>query len=135
MRRKLILNSLLMLLKINLGYLKLFYWAAFENIRFEIYLCFIWIQTYRTFYFSRKLFAKHYTLSSWCRIFSSRSRSREIRIKPISKFLFIVVIFMSILRKIAFGQTSIHSQSVLRWMKNIGMVSEKLYRNDLKKAL
>ena len=51
-----------------------------KNIRFEIYLRFIWIQTYRKFYFSRRLFAKYHTLSSWCRIFSSRSRSHEIRI-------------------------------------------------------
>ena len=36
-------------------------------------------------------------LSSWCRIFSSRSRSREIRIYLISKFLFIVVIAIAIL--------------------------------------
>ena len=43
-------------------------------------------ETYRIFYFSRRLFAKHHTLSSWYRIFSSRSRSRKIRILSISKF-------------------------------------------------
>ena len=47
---------------------------------------FIWIQTYRIFYFSRRLFAKHHTISSWCRILRSRSRSRKIRIFSISKF-------------------------------------------------
>ena len=57
-----------------------------ENIRFEINFRFIWIQTYRIFYFSQNLFAKHHTLSSWCRISSSRSRSRESRIKSILKF-------------------------------------------------
>ena len=51
-----------------------------ENLRF------IWIQTNRIFHFSRRLFAKHNTLSSWCRIFSSRSRSRKIRILSISMF-------------------------------------------------
>ena len=43
---------------------------AIENIKFEIYFRFIWIQTYRIFYFSRKLFAKHHTISSQGRIFS-----------------------------------------------------------------
>ena len=47
---------------------------------------FIWIQTYKLFYFSRRLFAKHHNLSSWGRIFSSKSRSRKIRILSISKF-------------------------------------------------
>jgi len=60
-----------------------------ENVRsceIPLYFRFIWIQTYRIFYFSRRLFAKHHTLSSWCRILSSRSRSRKIRILSISKF-------------------------------------------------
>ena len=36
-----------------------------ENLRFGIYFCFSWIQTYRIFfYFLRRLFAKHQTLSS-----------------------------------------------------------------------
>ena len=38
--------------------------TAIENTRFEIYLRFIWIQTPRIFYFSRRLFAKHQTFSS-----------------------------------------------------------------------
>ena len=38
------------------------------------------------FYFSRRLFAKHYNLSSWGRILSSKSRSRKIRILSILKF-------------------------------------------------
>ena len=67
--------------------------------------CFGGIQTYRRFYFSRRLFAKHHTLTSWCRIFSSRSRSCKVRILSISKFfLFIVVILTSILLKTAFWQ-------------------------------
>ena len=44
------------------------------------------IQTYRIFYFLRRLFAKHQTLSSQCWIFSSRSRSHKIRLLSISKF-------------------------------------------------
>ena len=107
-------------------------------------LRFIWIQTYRIFYISRRLFAKHHTISSWNQFFCSRSKSRKIRILSIWSFLFIVVIVMSLLLKTAFWQTSIHSQywwnvcsdrartkSLLRRLKNIGMVSEKLYRNTL----
>ena len=60
--------------------------AAIKNIRFEIYYHFIWSQTYIIFYFSRRLFAKHHTLSFWSRILSSRSRSRKIRILSISIF-------------------------------------------------
>ena len=55
-----------MLLKINLSYLDLFikqFITAIENIRFEVYLRFIWIQTYKIYYFSQRLFAKHHTLS------------------------------------------------------------------------
>ena len=94
-----ILSSLLTLLKINLSFLDFFikqFITAIANIRFEIYLRFIWIQTYRIFYFSGRLSARHHTLSSWCRIFSGRSGSREIRILLISNFLFIVVIMISI---------------------------------------
>ena len=35
--------------------------TAIENIRFELNLRFISIQTYRLFYFSRQLFAKQHT--------------------------------------------------------------------------
>ena len=90
LHRNMTLNRLLTLLKINVSYLELCLLniTAIENIRFEIYLRFIWIQTYRIFYFSTMLYAKHHTLSSWCRIFNSRSRSRKIRILSISKLFF-----------------------------------------------
>ena len=88
--------------------------ATCKSLFIYLFILFIWIQTYRIFYFSRRLFAKHLTLSSWCRFLSSRSRSRKIRILSISKFfLFIVVIVISILLKTAFWQTSIHSQQSL----------------------
>ena len=99
------LSSLLTLLKINVSYLELFirhFFTAIENIRFEIYFLFL---NSNIHYFSRRLFAKHQTLTSWCRIFSSRSRSCKVRILSISKFfLFIVVILTSILLKPAFWQ-------------------------------
>ena len=38
------------------------------------------------YYFLRRLFAKHQTLSFWCWIFSSWSRSRKINRLSISKF-------------------------------------------------
>ena len=78
------------LLKNNLSHLKRI--TAIGNLMFEIYLRFSRIQTYRIFYFLRRLFAKHQTLSS-----SSRTRSRKIR-----RSLFIVVIVISILLKPTF---------------------------------
>ena len=69
-----ILSSILTLLKINLNNMEnLFvkeYITAIENIRFEIYLRFNWIEA--QFIFSRLLSVEHHT--SLCRIFSSRSR-------------------------------------------------------------
>ena len=50
-----------------------------------IYLLFEFKHT-EFFFFSRRLFAEHHTLRFWCRIFSSRSRSRKIRILSISMF-------------------------------------------------
>ena len=38
--------------------------TAIENLRFEVYFRFSRIQAYRIFYFLRRLFAKHQTLSS-----------------------------------------------------------------------
>ena len=50
-----ILSSILTLLKINLSYLELVvfkqFLTAIENVKFQIYLRFIWIQTYRIFIF------------------------------------------------------------------------------------
>ena len=57
-------------------------------------------------------------------------------------FLFIVVIVISILLKTTFSQISLHTgenfitigqgkKPLLRRLKNIGMASEKLYRNTL----
>ena len=102
------LSSLLTLLKINVSYLELFirhFITAIENIRFEIYFFFFEFKHTEFFNYSRRLFAKHHTLTSWCRIVSSRSRSCKVRILSISKFfLFIVVILLSILLKTAFWQ-------------------------------
>ena len=83
------------LLKNTLSHLKRI--TAFENLRFEIYLRFSRIQTYSIFYFLRRLFAKHQTLSS-----SSRTRSRKIRRLSISKFFVYFVIVISILLKPTF---------------------------------
>ena len=38
--------------------------TAIENLGFEVYFRFSRIQAYRIFYFLRRLFAKHQTLSS-----------------------------------------------------------------------
>lgn len=43
----------------------------------------------QNYYLSRRLFARHHALSSGCRIFSSRSRSREIWLESISFFFFV----------------------------------------------
>ena len=58
------------------------YWIY---IRFENYLRFKWIQTYRIFLFSLRLFAKLHYISSWCWIFHGRARCRKIRVYLISK--------------------------------------------------
>ena len=75
----------------------------------------------KTFYFSRRLFAKHHTLTSLCRIFSSRSRSRKSRLFLLFlllfcflRFLFIVFIVILILLKTTFWQIPIHSQSLVK---------------------
>ena len=123
------LSSLLRLLKVNSSHPDLFFFliieqfiTAIENVRFEIYLRFIWIQTYIFFYFSLRLSAEHHTVSFWCRIFSSRPKSRKIQILSISKIFFTFVIVRDRTRM----------KSPLRWLEHIGMVSEKLYRNTLK---
>ena len=115
--------------------------SRLSKYRFEIYFRVIWIQTNRIFYFSRRLFAQHHALSSWCWIFSGKSKSSKIRILSISKFLFIVVIVISILLKTVFLQTSIFNhwwkvcgyrtmtKSLLRRLKNIGMVCKTVLKH------
>ena len=116
-----------------------------KNLRFEIYFRFVRIQTYRIFYFLRKFFAKHQTLSSQCSIFCRRQITQNSALMNFKVFLFIVVIVISIFVKTTFSQISIHSQllvkfysdrtrkkPLLRRLKNIGMASEKLHRNTLK---
>ena len=100
----------------------------------------------QNFFFSRRLFAKSHTISSWCRIFSSRSRSGKIRILSILKF-FVHCCHSDIdftkkwpfdklhfvgnhWCKVCSDRTRI--KSLLGRLENIGMVSEKLYRNTLR---
>ena len=101
--------------------------SRLSKYRFEIYFRVIWIQTNRIFYFSRRLFAQHHALSSWCWIFSGKSKSSKIRILSISKFLFIVVIVISILLKTVFLQTSIHIQSLMKslWLSDKDKITFK----------
>ena len=101
--------------------------SRLSKYRFEIYFRVIWIQTNIIFYFSRRLFAPHHALSSWCRIFSRKSKSSKIRILSISKFLFIVVIVISILLKTVFLQTSIHIQSLMKslWLSDNDKITFK----------
>ena len=109
-----ILSSLLTLLKSNLSYLELFikhFITAIETI--EIYLCFIWIQPHRIFFFSRRVLAKHHTISSRCRILAGLD-SAKFGFYRFQRFLFIVVIVTSILLKNAFWQTSIHNQFLVK---------------------
>ena len=114
-----------------------------ESVRFETYLRLIRSQVCTFFFkcFSRRLFAKHHTSSSLCRIFSSRSRSRKSRLFSFVClcFLFNVVIVILILLKIAFWQISILTNHWWKFYgdrtriksKNIGTVSKKLYWNTL----
>ena len=124
------LSSLLRLLKVNTSHPELFiffYWTIYHG----FWKCKVWnIFTFylnlniHFFSFSRRLFAEHHTVSFWCRIFSSRPKSRNNSILSISKLLFTFVIVRDRTRM----------KSPLRWLKNIGMVSEKLYRNMLKET-
>ena len=114
--------------------------SRLSKYRFEIYFRVIWIQTNKIFYFSRRLFAQHHALSSWCRIFSGKSKSRKIWILSISKFLFIVVIVISILLKTVFLQTSIHIQSLMKslWLSDKDKITFKAiekHRYGLRKTV
>ena len=78
--------------------------TAIENLRFEIYFRFSRIQTYKIFYFLRRLFAKHQTLSSFNSVgFSVAGLDRaKLGVYQFQSFLFIVVIVISILLKPTF---------------------------------
>ena len=71
-----------------------------------MYFRFSRTQTYRSFYFLRRLFAKHQTLSSQCWIF---------RFKVF--LVFFVVIVISILLKTTFSQISVHSQLLVKLLQ------------------
>ena len=103
--------------------------TAVESIRFEINLHFIWIQTYRIFFFSRRLFAKQHALSSWRRIFHRRFRSCKIRLL-LNFFFFIVVMVISICLKTspksASGDDRTRIKSLLRRsVKNLSIQSRQ----------
>ena len=68
-----------------------------------MYFRFIRIQTYRIFYFVRRLFAEHQTLSSLSAGFSVAGLDcAKLGVYQFQSFLFIVVIVISILLKPAF---------------------------------
>ena len=100
-----ILSSIPTLLKNNLSHLYNVFIkqsiTAIENLRFEIYFRFSRIQTYRVFYFLRRFFVKHQTLS-----FVGFSVAGQDRAKlgdyQFQSFLLIVVIVISILLKPTF---------------------------------
>ena len=114
------------------------------------YICVLFrFQTYSIFYFSRRLFAEQHTLSSWCRTLLAGPVDRaKFGFCRFQSFLFIVVIVKLIFRRFCkkLNFDTLHTQfrvnqwwkfcsdrtrikSLLRWLKNIGMVSQKLYRN------
>ena len=84
-----ILSNLLTLFKVNVSYLELFY-SILKVLGFEIYLRFFFSihQTYRIFYLSRRLFAKHHSLNKFLvsDFQKMRARSSKIRVLSISKF-------------------------------------------------
>ena len=75
---------------------------AMENIRFKIYFRFISIQTYRSFYFSRRLFAKHHTISSGVGFSVAGLDRAKFGFYRFQSLLFIFVIVISILLTTAF---------------------------------
>ena len=102
--------------------------SRLSKYRFDKYIFVLFeFKKNRIFYFSRRLFAHHHALSSWYRIFSGKSKSSKIRILSISKFLFIVVIVISILLKTVFLQTSIHIQSLMKslWLSDKDKITFK----------
>ena len=96
-----------------------------------------------------RLFAKHQTLSYWCWIFSSWSRSRKLGVYQFQRFFvycchnnidftktYIFNKFQSIVNhwwKFCSDQARV--KSLLKRFKNIGTVSEKVYRNTLNSVL
>ena len=96
-----------------------------------------------------RLFSKHQTLSYWCWIFSSWSRSRKLGVYQFQRFFvycchnnidftktYIFNKFQSIVShwwKFCSDQARV--KSLLKRLKNIGMVSEKVYRNTLNSVL
>ena len=125
-----ILSSLLMLLKFNLSYLDLFikqFITAIENIRFEVYLRFIWIQTQNLLLLTEVIcWTPHFKFPSVG--FSGAGLDRaKFGLNRFQSFLFIVVIVIEILLKTAFWQTSIHSHSLLKilWRSNKDKITFK----------
>ena len=85
--------------------------------RLDIYLHFIWIQTWLQFLFIlRRLFVKLITsyVSFWSLIFNGRIRSRKIRLQLISNFFVYSCHFKTNFTQTAFWKIPIQSQSVVK---------------------
>ena len=96
-----------------------------------------------------RLFAKHQTLSYWFWIFSSWSRSRKLGVYQFQRVFvycchnnidftktYIFNKFQSIVNHWwKFCSDQAREKSLLKRLKNIGMVSEKVYRNTLNSVL
>ena len=81
-----------------------------------MYFRFSRIQTYRIFYFLRRLFAKHQTLSSTVGFSVAGLDHTKFGFYQFQSFLFIVVIVISILLKTTFSQISILSQLLVKML-------------------
>ena len=80
-----------------------------------MYFRFSRIQTYRIFYFLRRLFAKHLKLQVPSAGFSVAGLDHtKFGFYQLQSFLFIVVIVISILLKTTFSQISIYSQLLVK---------------------
>ena len=93
----------------------------------------------------RRFIAKQHTLSSWCRPFSSRFRSRKIRLLWISKFFCLLLSYWyRFYLKPHFDKLQFTSNHWWKFysdqtgikvsesrLKNISLASEKVYRNTL----
>ena len=135
-----ILSSILTLLKNNLSHLYNAFIkesiTAIENLSFEIYFRFSRIQTHRIFYFLRRLFAKHQTLTSKCWMSSSWSRSHKIRLYCCHSNIDFIwnFIFTNFNPHVANYWWKFYSDRTRKKSQNIGMASEKLYRDTLKQS-
>ena len=88
--------------------------TAIERLRYEIYSRFNRIQTYRSFYFLRRLFAKHQNEVPSVGFSVGGLGHTKFGFYQFQSYPFIVVIVILILLKTTFLHISIHSELLVK---------------------